>query len=285
MIAGRCGALVAASQTWFHGDGAAAAARLPVVVAAVLAGMIVTDSLTQAWTIMRELRGEFLVARTGAPPTPRARFDVKPVTAAHLFGVSGGGANAGETAPEVSIASLHLNGTIAVEGAPEKGFAMLGGADSVQHLVAAGGQVDPARILVGVYTDHVVLSHLGAYETLSLPKRPAVTATKYVAVVPHVEPATIESQVEQAAGQYSRILSVPQNDSGRFNGVTFTADVDASGLGALGLHAGDRLLTINGVRVTSPETLAELSTGTQVALGVEGEGGYHVVHVDSSRLR
>ena len=291
-------------RQWLENNLGRAAPHLPTVMSVLLAVLLLADAIAQGYMIVGAARAlprsqqpqsqGFDLKRLAHGSADRAAsegipggdgLDVQPVVAAHLFGTSESAAPA--AAFVARALTLHLTGTIAVEDAPEKGLAMVAGPDNVQHLITGGDLVEADRTLVGVYPDHIVFNHLGALETLSMPKPTAVVrVTKYVAVVNTDDPETIEKRVDKAAGEYSRMLRVDDNDgSGRFKGVTFSEDTDAAGLGTLGLHPGDKLVSVNGVRVTSPEALEELSTGGVVALGVQGENGYHLVKVDSSRLR
>lgn len=271
-------------RQWLENNLGRAAPHLPTATSVLLAALFLADSIALGYTIVGAARALPRSQQPQSQGSDLMRLDVQPVVAAHLFGTSESAAPA--AAVVARGLSLHLTGTIAVEDAPEKGLAMVAGSDNIQHLITAGDLVEADRTLVGVYSDHIVFNHLGALETLSMPKPTAVVrVTKYVAVV-NADPETIEKRVDKAAGEYSRMLRVDDNDgSGRFKGVTFSDDTDAAGLGTIGLHPGDKLVSINGVRVTSPEALEELSTGGVVALGVQGENGYHLVKVDSSRLR
>jgi type II secretory pathway component PulC len=273
-------------KTWLEGDFGQIATSLRKGISVLLVALILTDSITQGYTILRSVRAAPVSRQLQRPSPALERLDVQSIVAAHLFGVDSAAPATGATPVAAQGLSLHLTGTIAVADAPEKGSAMFAGSDNnVQRFVTAGGMVESDRILVGVYADHVVLNHLGVLETLSMRKATAVTVTKYIAVA-KTDPVTIETRVDKAAGEYSRMLQVDDNGgSGRFKGVTFSEDAAAAGLSALGVHPGDRLVSINGVRVTSPEALEELSTGGVVALGVQNESGYHLVHVDSSQLR
>ncbi len=99
-------------------------------------------------------------------------------------------------------------------------------------------------------------------------------------------PETPEQELEHAAGTHSRFFRPADSDNpGVFKGVEIADGAEAAGLESLGLHTGDKVVTINGVRVTSPDSLSELNSGGMVALGIQNQGAYHVVHVDSALLR
>ncbi len=215
-----------------------------------------------------------------------AAVDISAILAANVFGAD----NSPVPAPAALAERLKLTGTLSVEKSPEQGYALFGSTDGRARLVAAGGQVEDGMILVNVFADHVLLNDHGTIETLILPRTGAGGGHEYHVRMPAVEqPSQIDALTKEAAGYgkpYSRLFTITQaTGETRFNGIVVGPGSDSAAFANIGLHPGDTIISINGIRVSTPEVLTELDAPGAIKLGVEGPQGYHIITVDSAQLR
>jgi hypothetical protein len=193
-------------------------------------------------------------------------------------------------APSALAERLKLTGTLSVEESPGQGYALFGSTDGRARLVVAGSQVDDGVKLVEVFADHVLLDDHGTIETLILPRSGAGVAHEYHVRMPVVEqPSQIEALTTEAANYgkpYSRLFRITAaTGETRFNGIVVEPGSDSAAFANIGLHPGDTITSINGIRVSTPEVLTELDAPGAIKLGVEGPQGYHVITLDSAQLR
>jgi general secretion pathway protein C len=103
------------------------------------------------------------------PPPPPATTPAQSIAKWHLFGnpQSVNLAQLARNAPATTL-RLTLRGTLALAD-PKQGIAMIADEQGNERSYNVGEEIAGAK-LVEVYTDHVVLSHEGASETLQLPR-------------------------------------------------------------------------------------------------------------------
>jgi type II secretory pathway component PulC len=256
--------------------------RLPQLVCLVLGALIVGDGIG----FWRSLSAP---VKPAAPPTLQSSAAARAlrapesalatIIAAKVFGAP---PEAAATATGSAGAQpLVLTGTIVMQGFVDSGgFAILGASKETTHLFKVGEAIGGSAQLAAVFTDHVDLENHGVRIALALPKPAASLRSKLAKTrLPPVASPEAATQPAEVPAAYASIFRVVNNDGDRFK-----LEFVPGGYENVGLRSGDRIVSINGVRVSSPETLSELSARGPVQLGVEGDGGYRVVKVDSALL-
>ena len=175
----------------------ARASRLAALVVCGLAGLICLWLLVRlAWLLVPQ--SDDVVA-----PTPVAAAPVSPVQSVgkwHLFGNPQTIAVLQQlrNAPATTL-KLTLRGTLAMDDAHD-GIAMIEDEHGGERAYKVGDVVGSNTKLAQVYTDHVVLDHEGAAETLNLPQAEAHAPSS-----PTANPANL------AAATGSHASSIPPN--------------------------------------------------------------------------
>lgn len=239
-------------------------------------------------------------ATTAAPAlVPSTVLPAQSVAKWHLFGNSQGGLLAQAARAPATTLKLTLRGTLALADA-QQGIAMIEDEHGAERAYRVGEDVAGAK-LAEVYTDHVVLRHEGASETLNLPNpeahtpelpdanqrnlQPAAGSTKTArasSIPPNYEPPQM---AHGAAADWSKLqkgLRMDPNDVARQvhvepvyeNGKLAGARLSAGGqLGALisqaGLKANDTITAVNGASVTDLSNLQKMTENLQSASSLQ----------------
>jgi general secretion pathway protein C len=164
-------------------------------VAAIAAALCVWLLVRLLWLALPRADGSGDVASVA--PRPPAAAAAQSIAKWHLFGnpQSVNLAQLARNAPATTL-KLVLRGTLALPD-PKQGIAMIADEQGNERGYNVGDDIAGAK-LTEVYTDHVVLSHEGASETLQLP-RPETHA-----------PDLPEANRQNLAGaQQGKVLSVP----------------------------------------------------------------------------
>ncbi len=244
--------------------------RGPRCVAACLAALIVVDGAHSAWAIRSSARPTV----PHAPVVMAARsdgFDVRRVLSAHLFGAAPAGATPGNAdgtnAPETRVA-LALKGIIASKD-PGNGYAILGEEGQPTHAYYTGAPLIGASggRLFQVFTDHVVLDFSGRLETLQLPRhllpglvpslQPAGPDVAAVAAAPAAADEEPDDGTHPTPAQNLFSYMDPEQNIGPGNGGGMVIHPSKLLQRRYGFGDGDTLTSVNGVRITDPNVLAD----------------------------
>jgi len=218
----------------------------------------------------------------------------------HLFGNSQGVLLAQAARTSATTLKLTLRGTLALADASQ-GIAMIEDEHGAERAYRVGEDVAGAK-LAEVYTDHVILNHEGASETLNLPQPEAHA--------PELPPATAGNAKQQTAGAApaSRASSIPPNyeppqmahgaaadwskmqkglrmdpnevarqvhiepvyENGKLAGARLSAGGQLGALiGQAGLKANDTITAVNGASVTDLSKLQQMSENLQSASSLQ----------------
>lgn len=182
----------------------------------------------------------------------------------------------GEGAMQVSSLDLDLFGT-RVDPVGGRGAAIIGGSDGMQASYLVGEEVRPGVVLQAVAEDHVTLSHGGASEQLFLdqsvggPVSATIAATTPFAAAPGgaVDPRALVAQT----------ALMPRMKGATITGYAIQPQGAGDLFGRAGFQAGDVLVSVNGMRMTSPDSLAAFASrlGESPEAVVEVERGGRIV--------
>lgn len=238
---------------------------------------------------------------TAAPAlVPSTALPAQSVAKWHLFGNARSILTAQAARTPATTLKLTLRGTLALPDA-KQGIAMIEDEHGAERAYRVGEQVDSAK-LAEVYTDHVVLSHEGAQETLNLPQPEAHTPdmpeanqrnaqqaaagsarpARASSIPPNYEPPQM---AHGAAADWSKLQKGLRMDATELakqvhvepvyeNGKLAGARLSAGGqLGALisqaGLKANDTITAVNGASVTDLSKLQKMTENLQTASSLQ----------------
>lgn len=224
----------------------------------------------------------------------------------HLFGTSRATSAAGAAAPATTL-SLILRGTFAASDS-RTGIAVIAGQGGEERAYSVGQEVTPGARLTAVYPDHIVLTHDGVDESLTLPRdrnfapgdivRPtpatassrgvhnpsaglpsnfaAQTAATRSAQAPADWQQTVARMRDDPAELMKRLQVVPVLDGGKLTGVRLAANGDATLIQQIGLRPGDVVTAVNGTPIDSfargEEIMSNLAKSSSVNATVVRDG-------------
>lgn len=251
--------------------------RLGAVGVAAVAALICLWALVKiAWLAVPQSNDIASVtaaapSTASTPPTSIAKW--------HLFGNSQSfvAAQLARNAPATTL-KLTLRGTLALSD-PAQGIAMIADEHGAESAYKVGEEIADRAKLSEVYTDHVVLTHEGVPETLTLPRpeehiaaadanlRNTATSNGRASSIP---PAYVSPQMANGAVDWNKAARDMQLDPAKLaqqvhvdpvfeNGKIAGARLSGSGDVALlmskaGLKSTDVVTAINGKPVTSLTT-------------------------------
>jgi general secretion pathway protein C len=251
--------------------------RLSAIAIAAAAALICVWAIVKiAWLAVPQ-SGDAARAATAAPPTASA----PPTSIAkwHLFGNAQGfvAAQLARNAPATTL-KLTLRGTLALAD-PSEGMAMIADEHGAEGAYKVGEDIADRAKLAEVYTDHVVLTHEGVPETLTLPRpeehaappppnlRNTATSNGRASSIP---PAYVPPQMANGALDWNKATKDLQIDPTKLaeqvridpvfqNGKIAGARLSGSGdvavlMSKAGLKPTDVVTAINGKPVTSLTT-------------------------------
>jgi general secretion pathway protein C len=218
-------------------------------------------------------------------------FDLSRLNAAHLFGLEPG--SAAPAAP--TQLPLILTGTISMTGDPTHGSAIIGSSAASTRLVGVGEEVASGVLLTAVYGDYVTLSRNGSEETLTMPRALpgnwfAQSAreddSKFERQVPELPNiAELRSQATAEGAAYSRLFTAKAAVDGElYHGITVNPGTNAELFEKLGFKPGDTIAAIDGVPLSDPAMLRELSSGRTVTVGVHRPEGDVTIEINTAAL-
>jgi general secretion pathway protein C len=185
---------------------------------------------------------------------------------------------------------------VRVDEAMGRGSAIIATPDGVQSSFGIGEEIMTGATLKAVMRDSVTIDRGGVEEKLYIDQSVSVAdVTSTLAARPTTATGggaqMVRSQTGPADGPLSvtqirnDIDFVPQTDGGRVTGFAVSPRGSGAAFGAIGLQAGDVVVSVNGMPVTSPGTMADqfgaMNAGSQLTLEVERGGGKTMV---STRL-
>jgi general secretion pathway protein C len=265
-------------------------ARAAMATCVVLAALALWLFVRLVWSLLP--RGDLAAdlpsraASVTAGPAP-----AQSIARWHLFGAAPAVAAAGEGAPAAAL-GLILRGTLA-DPDPAAGVAVISAPQAGERSFRVGDEVAGGRRLAAVYADHVVLTHAGAEETLTLPRdtnpapadivrpTPATASSRGAPVQATAAPSAARQALQQLRQDPRTLMQnvqvVPVLEGGRLAGVRLSATGPEAGLMArAGLRAGDVVTRINGRAVASiapgEDLLASLGSAGSVRVTVLREG-------------
>ena len=191
----------------------------------------------------------------------------------------------------VTSLNLKLHG-VRQDRASGRGSAIIATPDGQQRSFAVGEEVVPGVTLAEVGFDSVTLSRGGAAEQLfmdqspeaavvvpsapSAPAAPAAQGPPPMVAIPAPAPAA-----DLAAG----IRLQPRMNGGRVTGVLLYPQGSGEAFRAAGLAPGDVLLSVDGVRIASPDQLRMLAQQLGPGVGVQIERGGRVMSLQLGSRR
>lgn len=241
-------------------------------------------------------------------PAPMAANNAAAVSVAkwHLFGNPQSLASQLVRNAPATTLKLNLHGTLALDD-PKTGMAMIADEQGIEESYRIGDELPGGAKLQEVYTDHVILAHEGALETLALPHPeqhaspqiapgvPALSGANPLAakggngITPSVAPIyqapimaggavdwnKARTQVIQnPADLAGRVKMVQEN--GKIVGVQLTNASDTAMFASAGLQAGDIITAVNGTAVSDvggiQQLFANTKSGTQLQVSVQRAG-------------
>lgn len=160
------------------------------------------------------------------------------------------------------------------------GSAIIGLADGRQVSVAVGETVEPGLVLQAVGADHVTLARGASLTRLIFSDTPVGAAPPPPpppgpqTVTPTASPATAApaapaGPVVDPARLMAQASLRPRMQGLRVNGLTVSATGDGAALAEAGLQAGDVILSVNGVNLDGPASIAALRSQLTNATGAE----------------
>jgi type II secretion system protein C len=235
--------------------------------------------------------GTLIARKSGAAahlPPPHAvsiASAAQSIVAAHLFGSA--------PAPEVQSAQplqLALQGTLATDD-PAAGFAIIEMADKKSHTFAAGTEVDANTRLLHVYSDRVVISYLGARQTLMLPRSALLASLLSPVGGPALVREEDSQQPEEPDGEHAAepvlhtanyaaiadyVEFLPASEGKEMKGAKVTDVKDPEQMAKVGLQEGDVITALDGQPIRNNAQIAALeqalSHGGSVHVSIERNG-------------
>jgi len=198
--------------------------------------------------------------QAGAGPTPAHRLpsraassDASVIVNAHLFGVSPMDRT---NSPAPVTTSLKLTGTIAWEGHPDRGYALLGPTEQQARLFGAGMEVTAGTRLFRVFRDYVTLERDGGYLTVRLPAKSLGSAARRASGDGSLLAADETFRVNNQAAQrfWSGLSARPVVENDAFRGYAVSPVQRLRRL--YGLRPGDIVTHIDGVALDGNDSAA-----------------------------
>jgi general secretion pathway protein C len=274
--------------------------RSAALAVCIIAGAICLWLLVRlAWLLVPQADTATATAPTYAPTS--SAQPVQSVAKWHLFGNPQSVLQAQAARAPTTTLKLTLRGTLAMPDA-QQGIAMIEDEHGSEGAYKVGEEVASGVKLTEVYTDHVVLSHEGATETLSLPQpeahapplpdagpsKPATAnataagSPKASSIPPNYTPPQFANG---AAADWSKMQTGLRMDTSALvkqvhvepvyeNGKLAGARLSAGGqLGTLisqaGLKATDTITAVNGTSVTDLSKLQQMTDNLQSASSLQ----------------
>lgn len=248
----------------------------PLLLAALLGGLLVWQTVRLLWTIVTPLSPlgawQPQTAVIASPAERRALFaSVDPF---FRTGVQGA-ASATVTALGLTLFGVNIN------EATGNGSAIIAGEDGVQTSYAVGEEIAPGVKLVGVAFDHVLLDRGGARESLFLDQSgdAAVAAPATVLPAPTPEMGAAAPAGTGTGGELSPdslkagVAFAPRTENGRVTGLVVQPQGDGAVFRAAGLRPGDVIRGVNGRPIGSAGDAAALANqiapGARISLEIE----------------
>jgi len=250
-----------------------------------------------AWLLVPQDDDATAAAPALAPATATA--PAQSVAKWHLFGNSQGVLLAQAARASATTLKLTLRGTLALADASQ-GIAMIEDEHGAERAYRVGEEVAGAK-LAEVYTDHVILSHEGASETLNLPQPEAhapempqtntgnpkqqvgsAPAPHASSIPPNYEPpqmahgaaadwSKMQKGLRMDANEVARQVHIePVYENGKLAGARLSAGGQLGALiGQAGLKANDTITAVNGASVTDLSKLQQMSENLQNASSLQ----------------
>lgn len=265
-----------AMPAWLRGGRRSPRDLAPVLLAALLGGLLVLQAVRLLWTIITPLSPlgawQPQTAVIASPAERRALF----VSFDPFFRT----AAQGPAAATVTALGLTLFG-VNINEATGSGSAIIAGEDGVQTSYAVGEEIAPGVKLVGVAFDHVLLDRGGARESLFLDQSgdAAVAAPAPALPSPTPEIGAAAPAGSSTGGELSPdslkagVAFAPRTENGRVTGLVVQPQGDGAVFRAAGLRPGDVIRGINGRPIGSAgdaATLAnQIAPGARISLEIE----------------
>jgi general secretion pathway protein C len=253
------------------------ASRLSALIVCALAGIVCVWSLAKlAWLAVPQSDDGITTASSAPAPVSSAPLSIAKW---HLFGNPPSQAlNRAVDAPATTL-KLTLRGTLALADA-KQGMAMIADEHGGESAYKVGDTIADNAKLSEVFTDHVVLTHEGVAETLTLPRPEEHIATAADIKASHIAgtnaangkassipPGYVPPQMANGAVDFNKATKNLQIDAAQLakqvhiepvfeNGKIAGARLSGAGdVGALmsraGLRPSDVVTSINGTALTS----------------------------------
>jgi general secretion pathway protein C len=265
-----------ALPAWLRGRRRSPRDLAPLLLAALLGGLLVWQAVRLLWTIVTPLSPlgawQPQTAVIASPAERRALFtSLDPFfrTAAQ------GPASATVTALGLTLFGVNIN------EATGSGSAIIAGEDGVQTSYAVGDEIAPGVKLVGVAFDHVLLDRGGARESLFLDQSGDAAAATPASALPAPTPevGTPAAVGTSTGGELSPdslkagVAFAPRTENGRVTGLVVQPQGDGAIFRAAGLRPGDVIRGINGRPIGSAGDAAALASqiapGARISLEIE----------------
>lgn len=251
--------------------------RAAALSVCAVAGLVCVWTLVKlAWLVVPQSGGD--VAVTPSTPAPASAAPMS-IAKWHLFGNQQNPMLVHAANAPATTLKLTLRGTLALTD-PKQGMAMIADEHGGEDAYKVGDAIADNVKLDEVYTDHVVLSHEGAAETLTLPRaeehapvvenNPSsrVAATKpAIGKASSIPPGYVPPRVANGAVDFNKATKNLQIDpmqlarqvhiepvfeNGKIAGARLSGAGDVGALmGRAGLRPTDVVTSINGTALTS----------------------------------
>lgn len=282
-------------------------ARAPRLARIGLSLAIAAQAVAIALSLSEELSAGAAI-RIAASPQARDQHSraLEEIAAAHLFGAAPAKTRLASAAA-VSYAPLVLTGIIAT-GDPRNGLAIVGTSVESARTIYVGSEAAPGTVLIKVFPLWVVLQRGSERLTLHLTRKDLVagaTRAAYRGVLNEDSAPAPESAGDSGGGPFAMhalptrppvsndaavldsfglapATTIDGRDGMRIAGTAFNSKT----LAALGLHAGDVIVQINGVAIdaqNAPDLNHALQSGN-ATLTVDRNGDDTSVTLDQSSM-
>jgi len=268
------------------------------LITSLILGVLIAAELMRMLPVT-SIRGLDQFAISAPVMSPRARtkgIEVTNIIAAHLFGVATTDPSVQDPASAVPTSTqLVLLGTVATDD-PKRGVAIISDGWSA-NVYRVGEDLGPAR-LHSIYLDRVVIDRSGTLESVILPRsRIGGAAVAADAGVPQRMPGSAASAPRAARlpqGEFGVFQDLMHTEaatdaaSGKMRGIRVAPGSDSSAFESAGLHSGDVIIAVDGVRLDNPQrsedVLEKIRNGAGATLLVEREGRAQRLGLDFARF-
>lgn len=273
------------------------AGRLPELVTLLLVVLLarsVASIVWQAATVVAlpqtaEQGASMPGSQAPRAPARSARTGAQRIIAHDLFGQSPARAQAGGGSPQVPETGLNLKlyGIFSTASA-SRSLAIIASAGQSEKIYAVGDKLPGDAVISGIHPDYVLIRRNGALEALKLPRAGKHDLATGAGNHPSRRPAAqagaggtrlarLRNQLLSNPDKLASLVRVrPVFRGGTLRGYRVYPGPDSALFHRIGLHAGDLVQSVNGVRLDQPSKalnlIQSLGSASQLNLVIERAG-------------